>query len=118
MSGTAPRISGSPPQSHAFVLTRRIEEVLPPLLFGLRMWASISLALYVALLVAAFAMLFSGAAGASPARIAIAACFTALVLHTWVYADFLEDPLTWTLLGIGVALAARPDRLSGRCSAI
>jgi hypothetical protein len=48
MSGTAPRISGSPPQSHAFVLARRIEEVLPPLLFGLRMWASISLALYVA----------------------------------------------------------------------
>jgi hypothetical protein len=27
------------------------------------------------------------------------------VLHTWTYADFLEDPLTWTLLGIGVALA-------------
>jgi hypothetical protein len=28
-----------------------------------------------------------------------------LVLHTWTYADFLEDPITWTLLGIGVALA-------------
>jgi hypothetical protein len=27
------------------------------------------------------------------------------VLHTWIYADFLEDPITWTLLGIGVALA-------------
>jgi putative inorganic carbon (hco3(-)) transporter len=27
------------------------------------------------------------------------------VLHTLVYADFLEDPLTWTLLGIGTALA-------------
>jgi hypothetical protein len=28
------------------------------------------------------------------------------VLHTWVYADFLEDPVTWTLLGIGVALGS------------
>ncbi len=35
----------------------------------------------------------------------MAACFAALVLHTLAYADFLEDPETWTLLGIGVALA-------------
>jgi hypothetical protein len=27
------------------------------------------------------------------------------VLHTWTYADFLEDPTTWLLLAIGVALA-------------
>ncbi len=64
----------------------------------------IGLAVYVALLIAAFGVLFSGA-GRSPPRIAIAACFAALVLHTWTYADFLEDPITWTLLGIGVALA-------------
>jgi O-antigen ligase len=64
----------------------------------------IGLALYVALLSAAFAVLFTGA-GRSPPRIAISACFAALVLHTWTYADFLEDPLTWTLLGIGIALA-------------
>jgi O-antigen ligase len=64
----------------------------------------IGLALYVALLVVAFMVLFSGA-GRSPPRIALSACFAALVLHTWTYADFLEDPLTWTLLGIGVALA-------------
>jgi len=84
----------------------------------------IGLAVYVALLLAAFAVLFRGLArspgGRSPpdplqtglrpaipigARTAIAACFAALVLHTWTYADFLEDPITWTLLGIGVALA-------------
>jgi O-antigen ligase len=65
----------------------------------------VGFALYVALIVAAFLTLFSGA-GRSPPRIAIAACFTALVLHTWVYADFLEDPVTWTLLGIGVALGS------------
>jgi O-antigen ligase len=64
----------------------------------------IGLALYVALLVVAFMVLFRGA-GRSPPRIALSACFAALVLHTWTYADFLEDPLTWTLLGIGVALA-------------
>ncbi len=64
----------------------------------------VGLALYVALLVVAFLLLFRGA-GRSPPRIAIAACFAALVLHTLAYADFLEDPLTWTLLGIGVALA-------------
>jgi O-antigen ligase len=64
----------------------------------------LGLAVYVALLIAAFLVLFSGA-GRSPPRITIAACFAALVLHTWTYADFLEDPITWTLLGIGVALA-------------
>jgi O-antigen ligase len=69
----------------------------------------IGLALYVALLVCAFAVLFGRAGetslGRSPPRLALAACFAALVLHTWTYADFLEDPTTWVLLGIGVALA-------------
>jgi O-antigen ligase len=74
----------------------------------------IGLFVYVALLISAFAVLFGGA-GRSPPRIAIAACFAALVLHTWTYADFLEDPLTWTLLGIGVALARAQG--GGRCSA-
>lgn len=64
----------------------------------------IGLAVYVALLISAFAVLLGGA-GRSPTRIALVACFAALVLHTWTYADFLEDPITWTLLGIGVALA-------------
>jgi O-antigen ligase len=68
----------------------------------------VGFALYVALLAVAFLTLFSRA-GRSPPRIAVAACFAALVLHTWVYADFLEDPLTWTLLGVGVALAAARD---------
>jgi O-antigen ligase len=62
------------------------------------------LAVYVALLLCAFVVLFRGA-GRSPPRIAIAACFAALVLHTWTYADFLEDPLAWTLLALGVAFA-------------
>ncbi|HXP37895.1 MAG TPA: O-antigen ligase family protein [Solirubrobacteraceae bacterium] len=68
----------------------------------------VGFALYVVLLVLAFLVLFRGA-GRSPPRIAIAACFAALVLHTFAYADFLEDPLTWTLLGIGLALARAAD---------
>jgi O-antigen ligase len=67
------------------------------------------LVVYFALLIAAFVVLLTGA-GRSPPRIAIAACFAALVLHTWTYADFLEDPITWTLLGIGVALARQAAR--------
>jgi O-antigen ligase len=69
----------------------------------------LGLAVYLALLLGAFLVLFRGA-GRSPPRIAIAACFAALVLHTWTYADFLEDPFTWAILGVGVALARRmPD---------
>jgi O-antigen ligase len=71
------------------------------------------LAVYVALLAAAFVVLFRGA-GRSPPRIAIAACFAALVLHTWTYADFLEDPFTWTLMALGVALARQDDRPTAR----
>jgi len=66
------------------------------------------LALYFALLVLAVRALFRDA-GRSPPRIVIAACFAALVLHTWTYADFLEDPMTWTLLGIGLALARQSE---------
>jgi O-antigen ligase len=59
---------------------------------------------YVALVLAALVMLFRRTRG-DPARVAIAAAFLALVFHTMLYADFLEDPVTWTLLGIGTALA-------------
>jgi O-antigen ligase len=66
----------------------------------------LGLGVYIALLLAALHVLFRGA-GRSPPRIALAACFAALVLHTWTYADFLEDPFTWAILAIGVALARR-----------
>jgi O-antigen ligase len=73
----------------------------------------LGLALYVALILTSVLVLFSGA-GRSPPRIALAACFAALVLHTWAYADFLEDPFTWAILAIGLSLAAagRPERAS------
>jgi putative inorganic carbon (hco3(-)) transporter len=59
---------------------------------------------YAALVLVALVGLLRGA-GADPARAAVAAAFLALVFHTMLYADFLEDPATWTLLGVGTALA-------------
>jgi O-antigen ligase len=65
------------------------------------------LLVYIALLVAAFTALLRGVRG-DPVRAAIAAAFAGLVLHTWSYASFLEDPLTWALLGVGLALSLVP----------
>jgi O-antigen ligase len=64
----------------------------------------VGLGLYLALLVAALRRLFTGARS-SPVRAVVAAAFAALLFHTLLYAAFLEDPLTWTLLGVGTALA-------------
>ncbi|MBV8999510.1 MAG: O-antigen ligase family protein [Solirubrobacterales bacterium] len=73
----------------------------------------IGVLVYLGLVVAALAMLLDGARS-DPARVAIAAAFIALVFHTLLYADFLEDPITWTLLAIGLALARRPPTASAR----
>jgi putative inorganic carbon (hco3(-)) transporter len=59
---------------------------------------------YLALVIAAVIALFRGARN-DPFRVGIAAAFLALLLHTTLYADFLEDPVTWTLLAVGGALA-------------
>ena len=61
---------------------------------------------YIALVLVAIIGLLRGARS-DPARAAIAAAFLALVFHTMLYADFLEDPVTWTLLGVGAALGTR-----------
>jgi O-antigen ligase len=60
---------------------------------------------YLALVIVALICLLRRARG-DPVRGAIAAAFAALVFHTMLYADFLEDPVTWVLLGVGVSLAA------------
>jgi O-antigen ligase len=65
---------------------------------------------YVALVIAAGVVLVRGAR-VDPPRAAIAAMFLALVFHTLLYADFLEDPETWVLLGIGTALAYAARRV-------
>ena len=64
----------------------------------------IGLLAYVAFVLVALLTLLARTRG-DPVRIALAAAFVALLFHTMLYADFLEDPITWTLLAIGVALA-------------
>jgi putative inorganic carbon (HCO3(-)) transporter len=91
-----PASAGTVTASHTIPVTIAAEQGL------------IGLAVYAALLLAAFRALLSGARS-SPARAAVAAAFLALVLHTLMYADFLEDPMTWTLLALGAALAVQRD---------
>jgi hypothetical protein len=76
----------------------------------------IGLAVYLALLVAALGRLFRGVRG-DPARGVLAAAFVALVVHTLTYAAFLEDPMVWTVLALGAALAAQAHGRSRRRAA-
>jgi O-antigen ligase len=70
---------------------------------------ALGLIAYAALLVGALWRLFRRAR-TDPARAAVAAAFMALVAHTMMYAAFLEDPMSWTLLAVGTALAAAARR--------
>jgi hypothetical protein len=74
---------------------------------------AIGLAAYGFLLWSSFAVLFGGlrrtlrrrpAGVVLVGRCVVAAGFCALLVHTFVYAAFLEDPLTWTLLAMAAAL--------------
>jgi O-antigen ligase len=67
----------------------------------------IGLAVYLALLAAALSRLL-GHARDDPYRAVVAAGLVAVIVHTWLYAAFLEDPVTWTLLAVGAVLARRP----------
>jgi O-antigen ligase len=97
----------------------------------------IGLAAYGFLLWSAFALAFGGlrrtlrrrqAGVVLVARCVVAAAFCALLLHTFAYAAFLEDPLTWTLLAMAAALrrvepegagaADPPARASGRAEPV
>jgi O-antigen ligase len=73
----------------------------------------VGLAAYLVVLITSFSLVLQGLGrlrGPDPppaeliARGAIAAAFTGLVVHTMAYAAFLEDPLTWTLLGAAIGL--------------
>jgi O-antigen ligase len=80
----------------------------------------IGLVVYVALVVLALIVLFTGAGG-SVASAATAACFAAIVVHSLGYAAFTIDSATWALLGLGsrwrgrraTASATAPDAVSG-----
>ena len=67
----------------------------------------IGLGVYLALLAAALSRLLHRSRN-DPWRAYVAAGFVAVVVHTWMYASFLEDPVTWALLAVGAVLARRP----------
>ncbi len=64
----------------------------------------IGLLAYIALVLASLRTLLRGARS-DPFRAALGAAYLALLLHTMLYAAYLEDPLTWALLAVGGALA-------------
>jgi O-antigen ligase len=85
---------------------------------------AIGVLVYLTLLAVAVWTLLSGMRGIAPgfgardasdaaerslvaARIAIAASFGALLIHTIGYAGYLTDPLTWAVLATGAALAVQ-----------
>jgi O-antigen ligase len=80
----------------------------------------VGLAAYLLVVGASLRLLFSGLGalrGRDPprrllSRAFVAAAFVALVTHTLLYASFLEDPITWTLIGVGIVLVGRGPRAS------
>jgi putative inorganic carbon (HCO3(-)) transporter len=76
----------------------------------------IGLAAYLALVALSLALLFDGLrratlgrpSAATIARAGLAAAYCALLLHTLVYAAYLEDPLSWALLAMAAGLRVGP----------
>jgi O-antigen ligase len=76
----------------------------------------LGLAAYVLVILYALRMLFQRLGplrGRDPpprlvSRAFIAAAFAALLFHTLLYASFLEDPISWSLLAVGVVLSRAP----------
>jgi O-antigen ligase len=100
--------------SHTIPITVAAEQGVP------------GLAAYAAVLIASFGLLFRGLGQlrdrAPPPRLVtrayLAAAYTGLVVHTLLYAAFLEDPITWTLLAAGIVLGRpEPDAVSASASA-
>jgi O-antigen ligase len=75
----------------------------------------VGLAAYLIVVGASLRLMFSGLGplrGRDPprrlvTRAFVAAAFAALVMHTLLYASFLEDPIAWTLIAVGIVLAGR-----------
>jgi O-antigen ligase len=81
----------SPAESHTIPVTVAAEQGV------------VGLVAYLALIATSLALVFRRVEGRG-ARAAVAAAYSALLLHTLVYASFLEDPITWALLAAAVTL--------------
>jgi O-antigen ligase len=96
--GTGRRQAAS--ASHTIPITVAAEQGVP------------GLAAYAAVIVASFGLMFTGLGRlrerAPPLRLVtrayLAAAYSGLVLHTLLYAAFLEDPITWTLIAVAIVL--------------
>jgi O-antigen ligase len=108
--GTGRRQAAS--ASHTIPITVAAEQGVP------------GLAAYAAVLIASFGLMFGGLrelrGRAPPPRLVtrayLAAAYSGLVLHTMLYAAFLEDPITWTLIAAAIVLG-RPEDASASSSA-
>ena len=79
---------------------------------------------YVAVLLASFGLMFGGLGAlrgrAPPPRLVtrayLAAAYSGLVLHTMLYAAFLEDPITWTLIAAAIVVGRADPASAGAAS--
>lgn len=74
---------------------------------------AVGLIAFLAMIYAAFAAVFRRVTREDErpgvvARIAVAAAFVAIFVHSLAYAALLEDPLMWTMLGAAISLALIP----------
>jgi O-antigen ligase len=86
----------------------------------------VGLAAYLLLVALSLALLFQGLrsaltgprwpGAAAVTRAALAAAYCALLLHTMVYAAYLEDPLAWILLAVAADLRTAPPDAAAEAS--
>jgi hypothetical protein len=69
---------------------------------------AIGFVLYMAFLAAAARLLYLAARRHGPVALGFAAAFFCLVLHSFFYSGFFEDPLTWGVLGVAAASLSAP----------
>jgi O-antigen ligase len=70
----------------------------------------IGLALYAWLIVGGLMLVLRARRRSQPLGLALAAAFLGLFVHALFYSGFLEDPLTWLVLGIAAAYYTQPAR--------
>ena len=69
----------------------------------------VGLALYTWLLVGAVRVILDVYRRNEPLGLALAASFLALFVHALFYSGFLEDPLTWVVMGVAAGWLAHSD---------
>jgi O-antigen ligase len=85
----------------------------------------VGLVAYLVVVAASLRLLFAGLGrlrGRDPprrllTRAFVAAAFVALVTHTLLYASFLEDPIAWTLIGVGIVLGGTTPLIDSAAAA-